>query len=133
MLNLAMRYVRANCPGVSAPPRPGRRGPRQDPNGGGYYRDSLTPELRSRLTITSAAVVMIDCDFYESTRQALDFVTPCVVDGGVSVFDDWINFRGDPRRGEQAAFREWLAGHPGIAANRYRDFGWRGVSFILSR
>jgi hypothetical protein len=33
----------------------------------------------------------------------------------------------------QAAFREWLAGHPGIAANRSRDFGRHGVSFILSR
>ena len=99
----------------------------------GVYCDTLTAELQAALPIRAAAIVMIDCDYYESTRQVLDFVTNVVSTGSVLLFDDWHNFRGSPGRGQQKAFAEWLERHPEITASRYRSFGWHGMSFILHR
>lgn len=97
----------------------------------GWYADVLTPATAAGLPLKKAAVVWIDCDFYESTVTVLDFVTPYVQEGTLLVFDDWFCFRGDPERGEQRAFREWLERNPTIRATELLRFGWHGTSFIL--
>jgi hypothetical protein len=99
----------------------------------GYYSDSLTPTTRARLPIEGAAVVMIDCDYYESTRDALSFAGSYLQHGSLLLFDDWYNFRADPARGEQRAFGEWLAANPSWVARRYLNFAWHGLSFIVHR
>jgi hypothetical protein len=99
----------------------------------GEYRHSLTEELKRELPIRAAAIVMIDCDLYESALQALDFVGDYLVDGSVVLFDDWYNFKGDPNRGEQRAFREWLGRNPRLGASRYMNYAWHGLSFIVNQ
>jgi hypothetical protein len=83
------------------------------------------------LPLRKAALVWIDCDFYESTVPVLEFITDYVQDGTLLIFDDWFCFRGDPERGEQRAFAEWLARNPWIRAGELLRFGWHGSSFIL--
>jgi hypothetical protein len=60
---------------------------------------------------------MVDCDLYASTRKALEFCTPLIVDEAVLVFDDWdaggLGARGV---GERRAFEELLAEHPDLRA-----------------
>ncbi|MBI3825231.1 MAG: class I SAM-dependent methyltransferase [Candidatus Rokubacteria bacterium] len=97
----------------------------------GWYGEVLTAETRQRLPLQKAAIVWVDCDLYESTVPVLDFVTDYVQDGTVLVFDDWFCFRGDPDRGEQRAFREWLQRHPSLRATPFHRFGWHGQSFLL--
>jgi hypothetical protein len=97
----------------------------------GYYRDSLHEGTRAELSLRSAAIVLVDCDLYEATRQVLDFVAPVLDHGSVLIFDDWYNFRGDPRRGEQLAFAEWLKSNRDFTASRYLACGWHGLSFLL--
>jgi hypothetical protein len=99
----------------------------------GVYRDTLVGALKTPLPVRAAAVVMIDCDYHESTQQALDFISDYVATGSVLLFDDWYNFKGRPDRGEQRAFDEWLTRNPAITAHRYLNFGWHGLSFILHR
>ncbi len=74
----------------------------------GFYEHSLGPETKARLGLRSASIVHIDCDYYESARRALAFVTDLLVDGTIIVFDDWWIYRGHPDRGEPRAFREWV-------------------------
>src|SRR5207249_2883975 len=50
----------------------------------GYYSESLTEKLKHDLPIRAAAVLMIDCDLYESTQQALDFAGQYLGHGDVS-------------------------------------------------
>lgn len=70
----------------------------------------------------------IDCDFYESTRVAHEFVTDLLVDGTVMVFDDWWMYHGHPDNGERRAFTEWTRQH-GI---RYSEFiRTTAMSFIV--
>ena len=98
----------------------------------GWYDKTLTPETRSALPIKKAAVIWIDCDLYESTVPALNFVTDYVQDGTIICFDDWFCFKGDPDRGESLAFKEWLGRNPSFRAIEYRKFEAAGHSFILN-
>ena len=99
----------------------------------GYYEDSLKPDTNQRLKSPGAAIVLVDCDLYHSAVRVLDFLTDHVLDGTLLIFDDWFNFKGDPERGEQKAFREWLGRNGHIRAVPYRHYGWHGTSFILHR
>lgn len=99
----------------------------------GWFEKTLTPEIKRKFEMKSAAIVWIDCDLYESTIPVLDFVTDLLVDGTIIVFDDWFFFKGNPNRGEQKAFREWLAKHPEIKASEYHKYFWHGNSFIVHK
>ena len=81
----------------------------------------------------SAAIVLVDCDLYESTAPVLRYITDLLVDGTVLIFDDWFCFNGRPDRGEQRAVSEWLAQHPEIALAPYRDYGWAGRAFVVTK
>ncbi len=98
----------------------------------GWYQDTLTEATQKAIQIQRAAVIWIDCDLYESTVPALNFVTNYVQTGTVICFDDYYCFGGDPQRGEARAFTEWLARNPEIKAIEYRKFEAAGHSFILN-
>lgn len=98
----------------------------------GWYDKTLTEETRKTLPIRKAAVIWIDCDLYESTVPALNFVTDYIQDGTIICFDDWFCFKGDPDRGEALAFKEWLARNPLFRAIEYRKFEAAGHSFIMN-
>ena len=84
----------------------------------GFYSDTLTDGLTNRLGLERAAVIMIDCDLYTSTREALAFCAPLIRDEAVIFFDDWHATGED--KGEKRAFREFLEKHPDLTAE---DFG----------
>ena len=98
----------------------------------GFYDRSLHAETRRRLGIERAAVVMIDCDLYESTVPVLDFLTDLVGQGTVLIFHDWFRFKGRPDCGEQRACREWLARNPHLELIDHWRQGPQAVSFIVN-
>ncbi len=97
----------------------------------GWYHETLNEELKRQLPIMKAAVVLIDCDLYESTVPALDFITDYIQDGTVIIFDDWFSYKGRLDRGEARAFNEWLAKNPSIRAQEYHKVGRTMISFIM--
>lgn len=99
----------------------------------GFYHDSLTEGLRARLPLRRAAFVFIDCDLYESARDALGWVAPYLQTGTVLAFDDYFCFAGDASRGEQRALAEFLAARPEFTLIDWHLFGWHGKSFIVNR
>lgn len=80
----------------------------------GWFRDTLTPETRSRLAIAKASLIMIDCDIYSASKEALAFCEPHIRERAVIVFDDW-GWDAD-RIGQKEAFAEFLAEHPRLQA-----------------
>jgi len=85
----------------------------------GFYDHSLTPELRNALLPIKAAVIYIDCDLYMSTVPILEWIVDFLQVGTVIVFDDWYCFHGDPNRGEQLAWKEFIGRHPEL---RFTEF-----------
>lgn len=73
----------------------------------GWYADTCTAETKRRLGLKAVSICWLDCDLYQSTKEALAFIEDLIVDGTILVFDDWFCFRGSPFRGQQRAFREF--------------------------
>lgn len=96
----------------------------------GWYESTLNDETKRLYDISKGCIFYIDCDLYESTKLALDFIRDVYVDGSVLIFDDWFGFKGNPKYGEQKAFREWQAKYNIPASEFSRSDGQR-VSFIL--
>lgn len=99
----------------------------------GWFDKVLNNTTKGKLPLQKAAVIWIDCDLYESTVPILDFIVDYIQDGTIIIFDDWFCFKGNPNRGEQRAFREWLARNPQITASEFYKFGWGGDSFIIHK
>ncbi|MCC0076679.1 MAG: hypothetical protein H6898_08840 [Rhodobacter sp.] len=100
----------------------------------GFYDQSLPANPPESLGIDTAAFVHVDCDLYDSSKAALDYVTPILAHGAVLSFDDWFCFNGDPDLGEQRAFHEWRAENAGVLEFLpYAKFGWHGMSFLVKR
>jgi O-methyltransferase len=97
----------------------------------GWFHEVLTEKLKRQLPLKRAAIVWVDCDLYESTIPVLDFITDYLQNGTVVIFDDWFCYRADPNRGEQRAWREWLAAHPNYTAVEWRKIGWHGQALIV--
>ena len=82
----------------------------------GWFRDTLTPETRSRLAMTKASLIMIDCDIYSASKEALTFCAPLIGERAVIVFDDW-GWRSDSNEiGQREAFDEFLDDNPTLQA-----------------
>jgi O-methyltransferase len=96
----------------------------------GWFNDTCTESTKKQYGIKSAAVVYVDCDYYESAVPALEFITDLLVDGSIVIFDDWWIFRGRSDRGEQRAFYEWKERH-GITATEF--IPGTAMSFIIQR
>jgi O-methyltransferase len=97
----------------------------------GWYDSVLNRDAKQRLPLKSAAFVFVDCDLYESTIPVLNFISDYLQTGTVIAFDDWYCFKGDPEKGEQRAFREWLESNSAFDAIEFHKFGWSGNSFII--
>jgi O-methyltransferase len=98
----------------------------------GFFAESLTPELRAQHRLERAAIVLIDCDLYESTRQVLEFLEPLLDRGTILIFDDWNAFDGDDRRGERRALGEFLARHHEMAIEPLFSYGHYGQVFSVT-
>ena len=99
----------------------------------GWYDKTLTEETKRKIPLKKAAIVWIDCDLYESTVPVLNFITDYLEDGTILIFDDYFCFRGNPNKGEQKAFGEWLSKNPKIKVSEYHKFDWGGNSFIIHK
>jgi O-methyltransferase len=99
----------------------------------GWFEQTCTAETKEKYQMRAASIVHIDCDLYESTKVALKFIEPLMVDGTVLIFDDWYCFRGNPDRGEQRAFTEWARTTPGWNFSQYQKEGSCRNSFIANR
>lgn len=98
----------------------------------GMYDSSLTPDVKQRHGLRQAAMIMIDCDLYESTVPVLEFITDLIGQGSILVFHDWFRFKGSPNQGEQRACREWLRRNPHLELIEYWREGPQAIAFLVN-
>lgn len=79
------------------------------------------------------ALLHVDCDLYESTRDMFDAVAPALQDGTLVLFDDWFHYKGHPRKGEARAFHEFLDAHPDWHAVQWRTYATFCNAYIVHR
>ena len=103
----------------------------------GFYSDSLTDELVElmRTNRRSAAFINIDCDLYESARDALAFCKHFLQEGTVIYIDDlFAGYRSNTFKGVGKALAEFELD---IMSRNWHlvphmQVGWWGRTFIVS-
>ena len=100
----------------------------------GFYTETLTTELLNDIRANNAipSIITIDCDYYSSTKQAIDWLFPVLQSGCVFYFDDIWSFHGHPKMGELGYINEFNDDGRGHLAPCH-IFGLEHHSFIYSR
>jgi O-methyltransferase len=99
----------------------------------GFFDKSLTPAIRAEHQMGPAALVLIDCDLYQSTVPVLRFLDALLQEGTIVLFDDWYCFGDSEDHGEPRAFREFLADHEDWHAEALMDFPIYGKAFVMHK
>jgi len=100
----------------------------------GWFSNTCTAETAHRYTIKKASVIMIDCDIYSSTKEALEFCEPLIVDSALMLFDDWhAGNLAAKNLGERKAFEEWLAASGCFRAEPFGSYRDKAETFMVTR
>jgi hypothetical protein len=99
----------------------------------GSFETTLSEGTRSQYEMRKASVVLIDCDLYESTAVALEFLKDKFVDGAILIMDDWNAFGLDVSRGERLALAEFTRANPNWVAEPWFPYGLYGQVFVMHR
>ena len=73
----------------------------------GFYEDSLTPQLLTKLAASPPSIITVDVDYYSSTKLVMDFIRPLLKSGAVFYFDDIHSFSLHPQMGQLKAISEF--------------------------
>ena len=96
----------------------------------GFYKETIETKTTKDLNIDKARVVIIDCDFKESTRLALEFIKPSIQEGTIILFDDYVFFKGNTEKGEYGAFSDFRKKYPEILFRKIFDYGYGSQAYI---
>ena len=96
----------------------------------GFFEETLANKTTCDYDIKKARVVLIDCDLKKSTKLALEFLMPSIQSGTIILFDEYICYKGNPNKGECAAFKDFEKKYPNILFKRAFDYGFSGRAFI---
>jgi O-methyltransferase len=87
----------------------------------GWFSEVLNDALVAHYGISKASIIMIDCDLYSSSKQALDFCAPLIRDRALIFFDDWSD-GAKTNHGEKRAFDEFLQANPQLQADEFGTY-----------
>lgn len=76
----------------------------------GFFSDTFKTINKTKLK--KFDIIMLDCDLYSSTKQALDFSFDLLNNDAILIFDDW--FSSQENQGQQKAFKEFIENHKNI-------------------
>jgi O-methyltransferase len=100
----------------------------------GWFKDTCTQQTIDKYNIRKVGIVMIDCDIYSASKEALDFVGPLLAEHSVIVFDDWNSGNlADKNLGESKAFEEFLTENPLFRVTRLPSTYGNSAVFHVTR
>ncbi len=99
----------------------------------GFFEKTLVEKTASQRDIQKARIVFIDCDLMEPTKLVFQWVKPVLQEGTVLIMDDFYSFRGAECKGVAGAFAAFTKANPQIHFRRIHDFGYGGISYIISK
>ena len=102
----------------------------------GFFYDTLNNEVIRKYQISKASLIMVDCDMYTSSKEALNFCAPLIKDYAVIFFDDWNASKGILSRnnmGQKRAFDEFLKENPYFVTEELDTYTPNAKVFLFSR
>ncbi|MFH1311423.1 MAG: TylF/MycF/NovP-related O-methyltransferase [Nanoarchaeota archaeon] len=95
----------------------------------GFYSETL----KKKHKIKKLAVAYIDCDLYESAKEVFEFIEPYLQEGTIIHFDDWNAFKGNPNKGEQKAFYDFVKKCKKFKFIEYYNSGYNKTFLTLKK
>jgi hypothetical protein len=99
----------------------------------GWFGETLNDETIRKFEIERASLIMVDCDIYSASRDALWFSEPLIGDHAVIFFDDWGAGPLENRIGQIEAFDELLRAFPHLRADPMPSYAEHARVFLVSR
>jgi len=81
--------------------------------------------------LDKVAIANIDCDLYQSTKDALEIIKDKLQQGTVLLMDDWDHFCADNSKGQRKALKEFLEKNNHIYLEDYIIYSFVGKAFIV--
>ena len=97
----------------------------------GTFRETAQRDTRLLRDLQPAAIVNLDCDLYQSAREALDLIAPKLAQGTVLLVDDWNTFAARRDQGERRALKEFVLEHPQLSLEPWFPYEFAGQSFLV--
>jgi O-methyltransferase len=99
----------------------------------GWFKDTLTDKTRQEFALKKASLIMVDCDIYSASKDALTFCEPHIRKHAAILFDDW-GWRADKGAiGQKEAFEEFLDEHPDLTAEPLPTYRSQARVFLIAR
>ena len=99
----------------------------------GWFRDTLTPKTVARFKLRKASLIMVDCDIYMASKEALWFCEPLISDRAVIVFDDWGWSVDVGEIGQQETYAEFLEAFPHFTSEPLPAYIPQARMFLVTR
>ena len=100
----------------------------------GWFKDTCTSETVEKYGIRKIGIVLIDCDIYSASKEALDFVGPLLAEYAIIVFDDWNSGNlAEKNMGERKAFEEFRMQNRHFRVRQLPSFYENSAAFLLKR
>ena len=100
-----------------------------------YFKGNFSDIAKERSdefsNLQPAAIVNIDCDLYESSRDALEIINPKLRQGTVLLMDDYNCFSANQKEGERYALSEFLEKNPDKEVEKWFSYLYSGQAFIV--
>lgn len=90
----------------------------------GFFSDTLNNELIAKHDLRRVSLIMIDCDLYSATKEALEFCSSLIQDEVIIFFDDW-NPLAKENKGEKRAFDEFLQMNSDLQPEAIGEYSWQ--------
>jgi hypothetical protein len=88
----------------------------------GDFLSTLSPQLLAEHDVRRCYIAHIDCDVYRPAKAALTFLSHCLVQGSVLLFDEYNGQGCSNQLGERRALREFLQENPQFDVERWHDY-----------
>jgi O-methyltransferase len=99
----------------------------------GWFSDTLNHSTRIKHGLSHVSLVMLDCDTYTASRDALRFTAPLIRDRAVIFCDDWGAKSSQRRAGQKEAFEEFLNDSKTLNARQLPSYCSSARVFLLHR
>jgi hypothetical protein len=99
----------------------------------GWFSDTCTPETTQRLGLKRASIIMIDCDIYTASCEALAYAGSFIGERAILILDDWGWRSNVGERGQQEAFEEFMAARPDLSAAELPAYRPEARMFDITR
>ena len=97
----------------------------------GYYSDTLSTEDSDLIPCKNVIFANIDCDYYSSTIEVLDFLKQYLKDGAFLYFDDIGYYNYNPHKGQLKAIDEFNKKNQNCGISRFEGFDGYGRLYVF--